>query len=193
MKRQAQGFTLLETIVSLVLMALVASVVFTAIHAASLAESRSRVAADQRGYDALVRQWWKDSTGGLRADRDYPVVVEPFEIRGWSTQPLSTGGNGEARIRWRLGRDEGEPWRLEYLEDDRLTWSFELVGVESARFVAPAPGGAGRGERSKLEQPLQLPGWVAMELNGRDGADWVLVAARGLEAPVVDWSENRDE
>lgn len=193
MKRQARGFTLLETIVSLVLMALVASVVFTAIHAASLAEARSRVASDQRGYDALVRQWWKESTGGIRADRAFPVTVEPFEIQGWTTQPLSTGGNGEARIRWRLGRDQGQPWRLEYREDDRLTWSFELVGVESARFVASEPGGPGRGKRSNIDQPLQLPGWIAMELDGRDGPTWVMVAPRGLEAPIIDWSENRDD
>lgn len=107
-RRGAAGFTLLETIVTLVVVSLIVVVLMQALQQAL--DLRTRLLRHERGtrMASLQEQWFRDSVSAAIADLPDAMgrmegSATAFELV--SAAPLS--GNGLGRIRWALPKVDG--------------------------------------------------------------------------------------
>jgi len=155
---RARGFTLLEALVSLVIVALVATVAMQSLfQVLGLRERVLRHEAEAR-HAALQQAWFRDSVAALVAAPPGPVEGFRGDAAGWSGTTLAgPAGSGLRRIEWRLdgppgarllhvGEAGGEPWplrrvgdraRMQYLDADG-TWQVEWPPAAAVEAAAAA-------------------------------------------------------
>lgn len=134
---RSRGFSLLEALVTLVIIALIATLLMQSLlHVLGLRERVLRHERDAR-VEALHERWFRDSIAAAVADR--PGLAPAFSgdaagLRLQSLDPLRA--QGLTGIDWRLLR-EGAALRLEYAEAaERWTLGPDDLGEASFGYLA---------------------------------------------------------
>ncbi|TCZ86184.1 type II secretion system protein [Lysobacter sp. N42] len=160
--RPRRGFTLMETLVVLVIVSLTVLVMFQMLGSYRLARERVAMHAGDIDRQALVRAWLTDSVRGLQALRDAPFEGHDSGFAGRTLNPVVSAPGAPTAVEWAIVRD-GDGWVLVYREDDVERWRLPLRGDERPRFVYFARAG-GDTPRWPPELGVQdlLPGSVAL-------------------------------
>ena len=185
MSRRGGGFTLMEMLVTLMLVSFATMLMFQMLGSYRIA--RERVQAQAGGIDrrALLQGWFRDSVHGLFAGPEYRFVGNRQGFSAVSLNPLHAPEGSPSRIAWSLTQGANGRTELGYAEDDHDRWTLPLEG-EDARFFYVDEGGAqtevwppARG----LVKPEALPAMVILQrrLNGRD--DSLVAAVLGALEP----------
>ncbi|MCZ8114234.1 MAG: type II secretion system protein J [Pseudomonadota bacterium] len=128
MRPSLHGFTLMETLVVLVIMALLSSILYSSLTSLAAAEARLGERDRQERRIALARDWWAGSVAGMAFDARTPFTGDANGFEGFTT----TGIDGTPRpspVRWSVD----ETSRLAIAEDGRDDWAFD-VGTNQPRF-----------------------------------------------------------
>lgn len=129
---RVHGFTLLETLVALTVLALAATLMFQALDAYRLAQAR--VASVAGGIDRaqLFGSWWSETIQGLSPGPDPALRGDERTLAGHTLNPLFASPGAPTEFGWRIERSrDGE--EIVYLETGVERWRTRLR--EPARFV----------------------------------------------------------
>ena len=114
------GFTLVEVLITLILLAMVAAVVLGSLRQVIEARTRLRPYLDQSEETTLVASWFRQTIGALIADYDdgqHRFAGNAAEISGLTTAPLIGPPGTPTAFRWSLKyAAAGEVTVLEYGE-----------------------------------------------------------------------------
>lgn len=199
-RRLARGFTLLETIVTLVIVSMIVVVLMQALRQ-SLA-LRTRILQHEQGarMDALQEQWFRDTVRGAIADLPDALGT----MRGGATElelvtaaPLS--GPGLAKIRWSLRQgpsgaslvyDDAQWKGLEVLPGPLLEARFEYMDAEGAwrdAWEQPAPSTPVFDEaRALIPAEDALPRMIRLSARTATGElSWLVAIPAYLQPPPL--------
>jgi prepilin-type N-terminal cleavage/methylation domain-containing protein len=164
-----RGFSLLEALVTLAIVALVAGLCMQALlQVMALRERVLRHDRDARA-SALHERWFRDSVGASLPD--LPRGVARFEgdgegVRFLTASPLK--GRGVASAGWRL-RNDGVERNLEYRQADE-SWAMPVGPFIDARFTYQAADGRWHAAWPRREVPAEvLPRAVRLAAVGASG------------------------
>jgi general secretion pathway protein J len=164
--RGSAGFTLMETLVVLVLVSLTVLVMFQMLGSYRLASER--VADQAGGIDrrALVDAWVTDSVRGLQADARAPREGRADRFSGITLNPVFAPAGAPTPVEWRVEREGGD-WALSYSEDGSERWRLPLRDG-SPRFVYYARDGReASGWPPEIGVQDALPGSIALVQGGQ--------------------------
>lgn len=186
MSRRNRGFTLMEMLVTLMLVSFATMLMFQML--GSYRVARERVQAQAGGIDrrALLQDWFRDSVHGLFAGPEYRFVGRREGFSAVTLNPLHAPEGSPSRIAWSLRTSADGQVELTYAEDDRERWTLPLEG-EEIRFAYVSENGA-PGEvwppARGLVKPEALPAMVILQRRRHDRDDSLVAAVLGpLEPP----------
>ncbi|WP_133478182.1 type II secretion system protein [Cognatilysobacter segetis] len=162
-----RGFTLMETLVVLVIVSLTTAALFQMLGTYRIA--RERVAAQAAGIDrrALVQAWFTDSIHGLVAVDGAPLRGTTERLVATTLNPLFGTPGAPADVEWAFKRD-GDRWALEYSEDGQVRWSAPIEAAEAPGFLYYAANGeTSRQWPPALGAQTPLPASVALLRDGQ--------------------------
>lgn len=189
--RAAAGLTLMEMLVTLVLVSLATLLMFQSLGSYRIA--KERVAAQSGAIDrrALFDAWFRDSIHDL-----YPTKRLAFEgssraLKGVTLAPAFGIAGAGIVMEWSLAEERPAGWQIRYAEDGRQRWELPLAATRDARFGYLDDGGKMHDAwPPKLGVQTQLPAAVVLRRTASDGLVKVTVAAvRGPRNPVYSVSE----
>ena len=128
------GFTLMETLVMLVLVSMAATMMFQMLNSYRIAQQRIAAQAGQMDRSSLFEVWLVDGVRGLRADPAKPFVGSRSGFEGVTLNPLYGSGGAPSAIKWQL-RAKAGGGEIAYTEEGKDRWSMPLRDYEGARFV----------------------------------------------------------
>ncbi|HBD20986.1 MAG TPA: hypothetical protein DC063_13500 [Arenimonas sp.] len=130
-RRAARGFTLMEMLVVLMLLALTVGLVFDALGMFRISNERIQARTAQQRAGTLVESWLADSIAGLRPGRDPEPVFAGRDdgFIGLSLQPVRGGAGAPAPVAWSLESDADGAW-LAYRQGE--AWSARFPAPEAA-------------------------------------------------------------
>lgn len=136
--RRSAGFTLIEVLVVMIMVALISGVLFQALERAYRLQERFRVTLFNVQQGQMVADWYRQTVQGLYPD--YPDGASVFqgqeqEFTGLSTNPLSEDYGMPTPITWKLRREaQNGTAQLVYVDNEQetpvLSWR-----TKEARFV----------------------------------------------------------
>ena len=130
-----RGFTLLETVVTLVVVSMLVAMLMQALsHALSLRSRMARVQAEAR-LDFLQEAWFRETVASTQADLDDAMggMEGTREELAYAT-PMPLVANGMSRVRWWLQR-EGGATALHYSDPDAPDLTIVRGPLEDASFA----------------------------------------------------------
>ena len=135
MNPRDRGFTLMETLVMLVLVSITALLMFQMLGSYRIARERFMAHSGDFDRQWLFSAWFADSVRGLR-----PVPGEPLQgtrtaFSGVSLNPLFGPPGAPARVSWNLQRARDGAWTMRYTEDGVARWALPLSNAGEARFA----------------------------------------------------------
>ena len=135
-----QGFTLMEMLVTLMLVALVTMLMFQMLGSYRIA--RERVQAQSGGIDrqALFAGWFRASVQGLFIDHGLTFVGGASSFAGTSLNPLYALQSTPTQVRWDL-RPTPRGVGIVYVETGDERWQLALADTRTARFAYLDAGG----------------------------------------------------
>jgi prepilin-type N-terminal cleavage/methylation domain-containing protein len=185
----ASGFTLIETLVVLIIVALVSAILFSSYQ--RILDIRVRLAAFLDGTDAptLVAGWFRSSVEGLLPDQKNGTDVfagTPRRFVGLSTAPIDGTPGVPIRIAWELVYDAASArTALTYRDGDAApltvaSWPGERGGLS---YCGPRltcsdswPPSSESGDATGGATASQLPALIVLQaVRGID--DWPIAAA----------------
>lgn len=128
------GFTLMEMLVTLVLVSFTSMLMFQMLGSYRIANQRVQAQSGQIDRRALFQAWFRDSVNGLFAARDLVFTGTGDQFRGTTLNPLYEAEGAPTPIEWRLVRAQGR-MQIVYVEDGVRRWSQDLEGAADARFA----------------------------------------------------------
>lgn len=187
------GFTLMETLVMLMLVSMAATLMFQMLAGYQAAQRRVAGQAELLDRSALVHAWFVESARGLHPAPDTPLNGERDAFSGETLNPLLATPGAPTRFAWALETEQGETY-LVYSEGGETQWSLPLRDGEEARFAYAAPDGSLHDRwPPALGRPQALPAAVALMI-GSGAAERVwLAAVLGPLDPRVDPFELEQE
>jgi len=187
MTSRHHGFTLMEMLVTLMLVSFATMLMFQMLGSYRIARERVQMQAGGIDRPALFEDWFRDSVHGLFAGPEIRFIGDRSGFSAVSLNPLYTPEGSRARVAWMLRKRGDGGDEIGYAEDERERWALPLAGKE-ARFVyldlqgresevwPPARG---------LVNPEALPAMVVLVRNFGGREQSVLAAVLGpLEPPV---------
>lgn len=177
--RRSPGFTLMETLVMLVLVSMAATMMFQMLDSYRIAEQRIAAQAGNIDRASLFDAWLADGIHGLMADPDRPFKGSRLEFDGVTMNPLFGPPGAPAQIHWRLHatRDGGE---VSYSEDGVSRWAMDLRDFDGVRFVYLDEAGEQHDQWPPAKGvQVALPSAIALVRAGEDGERVRLAAVRG--------------
>lgn len=125
------GFTLVEMLVTLVIVAMVAGVVFGGLQQVFNARARLRPYLDNSEQTALIAEWFRKTLQALIADYNdgqHPFAGSMRELSGLTGSPLLGSPGTPTSVKWEIKRNEEQDITvLEYKESNKtlriMTWS----------------------------------------------------------------------
>lgn len=134
-RSSSAGFTLLETLVMLGLVALAVSLMFQMLGNWRIVESRVSAQAERGSRDWLLAQWLDDSLRDLFASDAHPFRGDDLSLSGQTLSPLYASPGAPTAIAWRLDFSATDGWQLGYNESGESRWQVALAGFAEPRFV----------------------------------------------------------
>jgi general secretion pathway protein J len=135
MKPTAQGFTLMETLVVLVIVTLLSSILYSSLSSLAAAEARLGERDRQERRITLARDWWADSVKAMAFDARWPFTGDAEGFQGFTTAGID-GTPRPSRVRWYV--DEAN--RLAIAGGEGGTLSFD-AGAIRPRFAYQGESG----------------------------------------------------
>lgn len=128
------GFTLMETLVMLMLVSLAATMMFQILESYRIAQQRVAAQAGTLDRSSLFEAWLIDGVRGLLALPEKPFTGSRLEFQGNTLSPLYGPPGAPAAMQWRLRAtiDGGE---VSYSEDGVARWTMPLRDFDGARFI----------------------------------------------------------
>src|SRR5712691_9845328 len=116
------GFTLVEMLVTLVLLSMVVAIVLGSVRQVLDARTRLRPYLDQSEQTTLVAGWFRQTVQGLMADSvngQHRLTAKPEEFAGLPVSPLAGAPGTPTAFHWSLIYDDARDVTvLEYNEPD---------------------------------------------------------------------------
>ncbi|GAB1408571.1 type II secretion system protein [Thermomonas brevis] len=186
MRARPAGFTLMEMLVTLMLVSFASMLMFQMLGSYRVAKERAMAQSGAVDRQALFAAWFRDSVQGLHASERIAFKGEAMQWSGPSLNAayLTTGVPVEAG--WSLARESARTWELRYLEDGEVRWTLQLAYTGRARFVYLDEKGEPSPEwPAKLGVSLPLPAAIALVREDEDGTPMptILAAVRGTRKP----------
>ncbi len=133
MRRAQAGFTLMEMLVTLMLVAFTTMLMFQMLGSYRVANQRVQAQSGQIDRRALFQAWFRDSINGLFADRDLEFVGAADGFNGSTLNPLYASEGAPTPIAWRLVRGTSQ-MEIVYFENGVQRWRQPLQGSDDAHF-----------------------------------------------------------
>lgn len=188
------GFTLMETLVMLVLVSFTVLLMFQMLGSYRIAQARVVAQGGIVDRQALFDAWFTDSVQGLRAMDAAPLEGSGEGFAGTSLNPLVASPGAPVSIGWRLvPGDDG--LALAYVEAGVERWSLPLRDTDAARFAyVDASGGLHEGWPPAVGLQQALPASIALVREGVAGDRVVVASVRGpLEPQYLPFELWQDE
>lgn len=185
------GFTLMEMLVTLVLISFATMLMFQTLGSYRIAKERVAAQSGLIDRTALFDGWFRDSIHGLHATRRLAFEGDARSLAGMTLAPaFSLAGAGIA-MRWTLEERRPGEWRIRYAEDGKQRWELPFASTRRARFgYLDEAGKLHDTWPPALGLQEQLPAAVVLRRTDAEGAERVVVAAvRGSRKPVYSVSE----
>ena len=185
---EASGFTLMEMLVTLVLISFATMLMFQMLGSYRIANERVRGQAGHIDRHALFQEWFRDSVHGLYAAPKLHFVGDPAQFSATTLNPLYAPEGSPTPIEWSLRTDDSGAAEIVYAEDGREQWHLPLQGggeVEFAYFDADWRETDTWPPKLGKVNPEALPAVVGLVRRFEDGDRPLLVAVLGpLEPPI---------
>lgn len=186
---KAAGFTLMEMLVTLVLVSFATMLMFQMLGSYRVAHERVQAQSGTIDRRALFQAWFQDSVRGLYITNGLTFSGNADEFNGTTLNPLYGEAGAPTRIAWRL-RSEGEGRWIAYVEDGRERWRRQLLGVQRSHFVYLDTAGKVHDvwppKLGKEEEGVPtLPAQVAFVREIADNRQAIIAAVRGPLQPVL--------
>ena len=185
---RASGFTLMEMLVTLVLISFATMLMFQMLGSYRIANERVRGQAGHIDRHALFQEWFRDSVHGLYAAPKLQFVGDPAQFSATTLNPLYAPEGSPTAIEWSLRADEDGIAEIVYAEGGREQWHLPLQGggaVEFAYFDADWRETDTWPPKLGKVNPEGLPAVVGLVRRSEDGDRPLLVAVLGpLEPPI---------
>ena len=184
----ARGFTLMEMLVTLVLISFATMLMFQMLGSYRIANDRVRGQAGNIDRQALFQAWFRDSVHGLYAAPRLHFVGDPARFSATTLNPLYAPEGSPTPIAWSLRADADGAAEIVYAENGVERWHLPLQGggeVEFAYFDAGWRETDAWPPKLGKVNPEALPAVVGLVRRFDDGDRPLLVAVLGpLEPPV---------
>lgn len=128
------GFTLMETLVMLMLVSMAATMMFQILDSYRIAQQRIAAQAGNQDRSSLFEAWLIDGVHGLLALPGKPFTGSKSEFQGITLTPQFGPAGAPAAIRWQL-RANADGGEVSYWEDGIARWTMPLRDFDGARFV----------------------------------------------------------
>lgn len=133
-RRASAGFTLMETLVMLMLVSIAATMMFQMLDSYRIAQQRIAAQAGQLDRSSLFEAWLVDGVRGLRADPGHPFIGGRLGFEGVTLNPLFGSGGAPSIVEWQL-QPTAEGGEIAYSEGGQDRWTLALRDFAGARFV----------------------------------------------------------
>ena len=184
----ARGFTLMEMLVTLVLISFATMLMFQVLGSYRIANDRVRGQAGNIDRQALFQAWFRDSVHGLYAAPKLHFVGDPARFSATTLNPLYSPEGSPTPIAWSLRADAEGAAEIVYMENGVERWHLPLQGggeVEFAYFDAGWRETDAWPPKLGKVNPEALPAVVGLVRRFEDGDRPLLVAVLGpLEPPA---------
>ena len=183
-----RGFTLMEMLVTLVLVSFTTLLMFQMLGSYRIARERVQAQSGTIDRKALFQAWFQDSVRGLYITNGLTFSGGVDQFRGTTLNPLYGEAGAPTAIAWRLGGADGARW-IAYIEDGRERWRRPLSGTDRSRFVYVDAAGKAHDawppKLGKQDDEPTLPAQVAFVREGNGVRQTIVGAVRGPLRPVV--------
>lgn len=179
------GFTLMEVLVTLVLVSLATMLMFQTLGSYRIAKERVSAQSGVIDRGALFDAWFRESIQSLHANKRVVFEGDEQSLAGMTlASSFGMAGAGIA-MRWSLAEGRPGDWRIRYAEDDKQRWELSLAATRRARFgYLDDTGKLHDAWPPALGLQEQLPAAVVLRRTATDGVERVVVAAvRGPRKP----------
>lgn len=129
------GFTLMEMLVTLVLISFATMLMFQMLGSYRIANERVRGQAGLIDRNALFQAWFRDSVHGLYAAPNLHFVGDPATFTATTLNPLYAPEGSPVKIGWALREGAGGAAEIVYSEDGRERWRLPLQGGGEVEFA----------------------------------------------------------
>jgi general secretion pathway protein J len=190
--RRESGLTLMEVLVTLVLISLATLLMFQTLGSYRIAKARVVAQSGTVDRKALLDAWFRESVHGLHATRRVAFKGDARAFEGLSLAPASGATGAGKPVRWSLQERARGEWRIAYAEDGQPHWDVPFADTRAASF-------AYLDETAKLHDAWPprlgvqeaLPAAVVLRRTAGDGTQRmpVVAAVRGARKPVDRVSE----
>lgn len=179
MNARRNGFTLMETLVMLVLVSFAVLLMFQMLGSYRLA--RERVLAHAGGIDRqlLFEDWFRDSVHGLRPDVPGGFTGSSLAFAGTTLNPMFASGGAPVAMRWRLEQDDGG-WQVHYEEGGQERFALPLEDGGAPHFAYFDDAGEMHADWPPgLGLQRALPAGVALVRTSAEGGKAIFAAVPG--------------
>lgn len=136
----ADGFTLMEMLVTLVLVSMTTMLMFQMLGSYRVARERVQAQSGLIDRQSLFNGWLRASVQGLFIDHGITFAGGDTAFEGTTLNALYAQEATPTPVRWELETTAGAT-SIVYIEDGRERWRYPLSGTVSARFAYLDAGG----------------------------------------------------
>jgi len=132
---RAAGFTLMETLVMLVLVSFAVLLMFQMLGAYRIAGERAAAQAGNIDRQGLFDAWFMASVRGLHATEDAPMQGSKTDFSAVTLNPLYGSPGAPTPVRWELVSAAGKDTLVRYWEAGEQRWQLPLRDGDKSRFA----------------------------------------------------------
>lgn len=178
------GFTLLETLVTLMVMGLAAMLMFQMLDGYRIAQRRVAATAGEMDRAALFEAWLLETVHGLWPVADEPMRGRARAFEGVTLNPLYGSSGAPTRFAWAIEED-AEAAVVVYAEEGEERWRLPMRGGEDARFLYFDASGKAHPEWPPAQgSHPPLPAGIALARGGEGATQVRFAAVLGPRAPI---------
>ena len=133
-RRRSGGFTLMEMLVTLMLVSFATMLMFQMLGSYRIARERVQGQAGIIDRQALFHDWFRDSVHGLFIAEGLRFAGERTRFRGTSLNPLYAAEGSPTEVEWSIVQS-GDRTAIAYSEDGVERWRFRLAQADVAGFT----------------------------------------------------------
>jgi general secretion pathway protein J len=132
--RRSRGFTLMEMLVTLMLVSFATMLMFQMLGSYRIARERVQSQSGLIDRQALFQDWFRDSVHGLFIADGLQFTGERTRFRGTTLNPLFAPEGSPTLVQWTI-EDDGDRAAIAYAEDGVERWRVRLARADVASFA----------------------------------------------------------